>query len=216
MNNTKSSSTEPFAYIVFRYGNIFHAVFGGSSNLIAAFICLKSSKLRECPTFICIAFMNFSCFIYLFIDPLASFVSQLIGYDLQNQSIHYCRAEAFLDSYTLQVHAWILVFYTLELYLNSRIVNFRKKYLTSKIAAIICVIIAIILVPFNSPTWFIQKSLYPYVCLVTMDDTNTAFSLVFRVLFFFVFLVFYMYFFIRIIIFRLAISFLRLFHLWLQ
>lgn len=209
-----SGSKEPLAYSVFRYSNIFHVLFGASSNLLAAFICLKSSKLRENPTYIFIAFMNFSCIIFLSVVSLTSFVSQVIGIDLENQNIHYCRAEAFLDSYSLQLHAWIIVFCSLELYLNAMILNFRKKYLSGKKAAIICVIIAMMLIPINSPTWFIQKSLYHYVCIVTMDNTNTAFSLVFRVLLFLYRLVFYMYvFIIRIISFSLAISFHRLFHL---
>jgi hypothetical protein len=157
MNNSDSIqlSTQPLIFKIFRYSNFLHVLFGASTNLLAVFICLMRPKLRENPTFICIAFMNVSCSIYLFFVPLSSFVSQVIGFDLQKQSIEYCRAEAFLDSYSLQLHAWILVFYTLELYLNSRIVNFRKKHLTSKKTVIICVSIAIILIPFNLPTWFI-------------------------------------------------------------
>lgn len=176
-----SESKEPLAYSVFRYTNIFHVLFGASSNIIAAFICLKSSKLRENPTYICTAFMNFACIIFLTAVPLTSFVSQVIGIDIQKQSIEYCRAEAFLDSYALQLNSWILVFYSLELYLNARITNFRKKYLSGKKTAIICVIIAFVLIPLNSPTWFIQKSLYPYVCIVTVENSSGVISYIFMV-----------------------------------
>ena len=176
-----SESKEPLAYKVFRYGNIFHVLFGASSNILAAFICLKSSKLRENPTYICTAFMNFACIIFLTAVPLTSFVSQVIGIDLENQNIYYCRAEAFLDSYSLQLNAWILVFYTLELYLNARITNFRKKYLSGKKTAFICVIIAIVLIPFNSPTWLIQESLYRYVCIVTVENSGNVLSYIFMV-----------------------------------
>ena len=178
-----SESTQPLAFKIFRNANIFHVAFGASSNLLAALICLFRPKLRENPTFICTAFLSFACFIYLFVVPLASFISQVNGIDLEKQSIYYCKAEAFLDSYTLQFHAWILVFYTLELFLNARITNFRKKHLTSKKAAVICVIIAIVLIPLNFPTIVIQKSLYPYLCIVTVENTSAIFSNIFRVTF---------------------------------
>lgn len=182
MNNSQPLTTEPLAYSVFRYSNIFHVVVGATTNLLVVILCLLRPKLRECPTYVFLAFMYLACFIYIFLVPLGTFVSEVVGFDLQKQSLYYCRGEAFLDSYALQFQAWIHVFYTLELYLNARIINFRKKYLSSKKSAIICIIIGVLLIPSNFPTWFIRKSLYPYVCIVTVENTSDVFSYIYRVI----------------------------------
>jgi hypothetical protein len=106
-------------------------ILGAIGNFFCAAICLRPS-LRKVPTF------NFYC-VLLSCDAFALCVWNLDHYllifhetQLENHGIISCKISTFVQCFSLQYSAWLLVSMTVERYLSIIIPNWRNNLFNIK------------------------------------------------------------------------------------
>lgn len=153
--------------ILFNYFNGVLFVFGTISDILIIIVCLRP-KLRQVPTFVFKAFMAFVCLIELTFISFISFIKQIFDWQPeQHPSLVWCRVHAFFDCFSLQWLCWIVVFYSLEIYLNVKLPTFRKKFPVIKLAVYVSILLGVLMAILNLPAWFIQPSLSLHVSNLT-------------------------------------------------
>lgn len=179
MNNSSVLSPKSTVEILFNYFNGILFMFGSIADLLVILVCLRP-KLRQVPTFVFKSFMAFVCLVELTSISLISFIKQLFGWEPGNPTLIWCRVKAFFSCFSFQWLSWIVVFYSLEIFLNVKHPTFRKKYPLVKLAIYVSIANGLVMFILNLPAWFIQTSisqtgtnLTEMICFVA--DINTDF-----------------------------------------
>lgn len=110
---------------------LFLTLFGTVGNILSMRICLHD-HLRKIPTFAFLFLLLISDTLALYSWNLDHFIQTFWGFMLDDLNIHWCRWTTFLQCFSFQSSAWLLVFYIYFVYfkisLSEKIKNGFTKF----------------------------------------------------------------------------------------
>jgi hypothetical protein len=115
--------------------SLFLVIFGTIGNLCTCFICMRKS-LRKTTCFVFLSFISIIDIFTLYTWNLSNFIVPFYGYFHENSNIIWCKLSVFLQFFSLQSSAWLLVTMTVERYLSLVIKKWYSSYFNAKRAAI--------------------------------------------------------------------------------
>lgn len=113
----------------------------GTISNICCFCVFMRKSLRKIPTFVFLSFIHIFDSMTLYFWNLDHFLLPFYGYMIEFRSIHTCRLSTFMQLFSLQCSAWLLVIMCIDRYLSVRFTTWRKSFLNEKKAVIVSIIL---------------------------------------------------------------------------